>query len=247
LAVVGAAYAVAAVIAVSGGWLGGGGAFGGGGGGGGGGAWGGGAWPGWVAALAEYLWVLWPLGVGAVVAAWVGGRGVGGGSGGARSAARVRRALGLRFRGIDILLGLLVAMVVRALVEVAFPTTGSLLPAFAETEADRVATALVFALGSVLLVPFVEEIFFRGALQRALQQVAGNGAGAGVLAVAVTTLLFVLLHALPYGASVPVSVLLPPLLVGIGAGVLTVLTGRIGAALVTHVLFNLAGIALVAL
>lgn len=81
-------------------------------------------------------------------------------------------------------------------------------------------------------------------MQRALHALLGRGVLPAVLAVAVTTAVFVLLHAVPYGAQVPLSIVLPPLLVGIGAGALTARTGRIGGGIVAHVLLNLSGILL---
>lgn len=193
-----------------------------------------GTWPQWVQAVVDVVGLLVVLAVGAVVVARVAGP-------------AVRRALGIHFAGIDLLLGLFVALIARATVELAVPATGSLWPAFAETEFDRIATVVVLGVGSALLAPVVEELFFRGAVQRIVHQLGMRGLGktvAGVVAVAVSTALFVLLHALPFGAAVPVAVLLPPLLMGIGAGTLVAVTGRLGGAIVAHVLFNAAGVVL---
>lgn len=193
-----------------------------------------GAWPLWLQALADVVGLLLVLAVGALVVARVAGP-------------AVRRALGIHFSAIDLLRGLFVALIARAVVELVTPATGSLVPVFAETEFDRIATVIVIAVGSALLAPVVEELFFRGAVQRSVHQLGERGlgrVGAGVVAVVVTTALFVLLHALPYGAAVPVSVLLPPLLMGVGAGALVAVTGRLGGAIVAHVLFNGVGVVL---
>ncbi|MBM7829204.1 membrane protease YdiL (CAAX protease family) [Microbacterium aurum] len=103
----------------------------------------------------------------------------------------------------------------------------------------------------VLFAPIVEELFFRGAVQRALQALLTRPArpllpsrAAAAVAIGVTTIAFVGLHAVPYGGAVPLGAVLAPLLVGVGAGVLTAATGRIAAGVVAHVLFNAAGIAL---
>lgn len=184
-----------------------------------------------VGVVVDYVVVLGPLLLGAVAAARLGGPGI-------------ARALGLRVAPIDLLLGALVALIARAIVEVVAPTTGSLIPPLAETDADRITATAVAVLGAVLLAPVVEELFFRGALQRALHVLTGVGSVGAVLAIAVSTAAFTLLHVIPYGASVPAGALLTPILVGVGAGVLTVATGRIAAGITAHVLFNLAGVVL---
>lgn len=192
-----------------------------------------GALPGWVAVLLEATITLAPLLVGALLAARLGGP-------------RVAAALGLRGRWIDLLLGAAVTLIARAVIELVVPTTGSLRPLL-DGDALSVAALVTTVVVLVLLAPIVEELFFRGALQRALQTLLGGAVGArvaAVVAIAVTTLAFVLLHAVPYGADVPLGILLPPLLIGVGAGVLTSVTGRITAGLVAHVLLNLSGVVL---
>lgn len=194
--------------------------------------------PGWLNILGEAIVTLAPLVVGAMLAAWVGGRTADGG---------MSRVLGIRFRPVDLLAGALVALVARAVVEVATPTVGSLRPALDDGSPETNAALAASIVVLVLAAPFAEEVFFRGAVQRSLHTLLVGPLTprvAAVLAVAVTTLAFVLLHAVPYGAEVPLSVLLAPLLVGIGAGTLAVVTGRIGAGIVAHVLFNLSGVLL---
>lgn len=193
-----------------------------------------GAWPLWAQALIDVIGLLAVLAAGAVVVARVAGHGL-------------RRALGIRFSASDVALGLFVALLARAVVELVTPTTGSLVPVFAETGADRVATAAVVTVGAVLLAPVAEELFFRGAVQRLIHQLGRPALGnvaAGITAIGVTTMLFVLLHAVPYGTAVPVAMLLPPLLIGVGAGALVAATGRLGGALIAHILFNAAGVVL---
>lgn len=190
--------------------------------------------PNWAATLVESAIILGPLLLGALVAVrWAG--------------PRPSAALGLRFRPVDVLLGALVALVLRAVIEIAVPTTGSLRPVFADDRADETLTIAAAVLSSVVLAPVIEELFFRGAMQRALQGALGATVSARVaaaVAIAITTLAFALLHAVPYGASVPLAVVLPPLAVGLGAGALTATTGRIAAGMVAHVLFNLVGVLL---
>lgn len=119
-----------------------------------------------------------------------------------------------------------------------------LAPALADTDADRIAGTVTAAAAAVLLAPIVEELFFSGALQRSVHALAGTGRGGAALAIAVSTVAFTLLHALPYGAAVPLAALAAPVVIGIGAGVLTAVTGRLAAALTLHLLFNLAGVVL---
>lgn len=199
------------------------------------------ALPTWAGTLADAVVTLGPLLAAALLAARLAGP-------------RVARALGLRVRPVDLLLGALGALVARALVEVIAPTTGSLRPALAGGTADATAAVAAAIVALVVLAPVVEELFFRGTVQRALEQllggVSGDGSGgasrsvAATVAIVLTTVAFVVLHALPYGADVPVSVVLPPLVVGLGAGALTAVTGRIAGGVVLHVLFNLAGVLL---
>lgn len=197
-----------------------------------------GALPLWAGTLSDAVVTLGPL----LAAALVAGRLAG---------PRVGRALGLRVRPVDLLIGALGALVARALVEVVAPTTGSLRPALG-SGVDATAAIVAAVVALVVLAPLVEEMFFRGVLQRALTQVldgvvpsgGSSRPAAATVAIAVTTAAFVTLHAVPYGAAVPLGVVLSPLVVGIGAGAATVVTGRIGAGVVLHVLFNLTGVVL---
>ncbi|RLK47963.1 type II CAAX endopeptidase family protein [Microbacterium telephonicum] len=182
-------------------------------------------------ALLDIVVIAGPLALGAVVAARVGGPGI-------------RRALGLRFRAIDLALGLFVALIARAVLEIVQPTVGSLGSPFAD--GDQTLVLVVMALGAVLLVPVCEELLFRGALQRGLET-ALRGSGRAVsasIAVIVSTVVFVLLHVLPYGASAPIGAVLSPALVGVASGILVAVTGRLAPGILVHVFFNLGGVLL---
>jgi membrane protease YdiL (CAAX protease family) len=190
--------------------------------------------PAWSSMLVEAAVSLTPLVIGALLAARLGGP-------------RIARALGLRFRVVDVLLGALVALVARAVVELVVPTSGTLLPTLDGGAGDSVAIVVMAIVVLGVLAPVAEELYFRGAVQRALQSALRRAASprvAGGIAVLLTTLAFVILHAVPYGTAVPVSVVLPPLLVGLGAGTLTAVTGRISGGMTAHILFNLAGLLL---
>ena len=93
-----------------------------------------------------------------------------------------------------------------------------------------------------LVAPFVEELFFRGLLQRSVARIASSrmGTRSGVaVAVLTSSALFALLHVSQ--AANPTGALLLGLttfLFGIGAGLVAALTGRIGGAIIAHIVFN---------
>lgn len=194
--------------------------------------------------LLSYLAVWVPLG-GAVAAAgflrgpWVGVR-------------SLARALGLRFTALDLLWGLtigLLARVVASVLEIA--VYGGL------AQGEVVLGARVYdgwwlfgaLLAPVLLAPFVEEIFFRGLLLRAVEGAVVRGSG-GVsrrvsrglalgIAVGVSGVVFALLHVVGAGSVDAVVVVgLSTLVFGLAAGSVAAVTGRLGGAIVAHVTFN---------
>lgn len=197
--------------------------------------------PGWFWMLGELArqllalaFVAVPLTAGALVAARWAGRGA------------IGRVLGIRpWRWSDALAGVAIALVVRAAVEVVEPTTGTLGGPFG---APPVVVA-VSVLGAVVVAPVVEELFFRGVMLRALiDALGGRGrALAAVIAVALSTAAFVVLHLVTLGPFAPAGLLVGTIGIGIGCGVLAVVTGRIGGALVAHVVFNALGILLIVL
>lgn len=164
----------------------------------------------------------------------------------------VARATGIHsFAGSDLLLGVSVALVVRGLVEVVTPTTGSLVGPLGAPDVLATAVAIV---GIVLVSPFVEEWFFRGLVLRAIVDALTGTRGiapsrllVGGTAVVVSTGAFAALHFVTLGGAVPLSLLLGTVGVGVGCGILTVVTGRLGAALTAHVTFNALGVALLLL
>ena len=157
---------------------------------------------------------------------------------------RFAAAVGLRgFSWIDLVAGLGVGLVARGLVELVAPSVGG---GFLGGATDAMAATIVALAGAVLVTPLIEELFFRGLLQRALGDgLAGAGRlVAGVVAVLVATAIFTGLHVLAAGEFVPVGLLLGTVAVGLGCGFLTLLTGRLAAALIAHVVFNAIGAAL---
>ncbi|QKJ20234.1 CPBP family glutamic-type intramembrane protease [Microbacterium hominis] len=145
---------------------------------------------------------------------------------------------------IDAASGIAVGLLARAIVELVAPTTGSLAGPFGPPDT---VTIVVIALGVVVVTPVVEELFFRGLLQRSLAQVLARPVGAVAAAVAsvlASVLGFVALHALAVTGPIPLGLIVGSVTVGLGCALLTVLTGRIGGAIVAHVVSNALGLAL---
>jgi membrane protease YdiL (CAAX protease family) len=192
-------------------------------------------WPGWAMRLFDLVVLSAPLVIAVVLAGRLAADGIG-------------RATGIRrWTWWDATLGLCAGLVARAVTELVAPTAGRLLGPFdVEVTAALIADAAVLVVGVVLVTPVVEELFFRGVMVRALSDgFAGAGrAVAGTVAVAVSSVVFVLLHIVPSGTAPAVGVVVGTLAVGIGCGILTVLTGRLCGAVIAHVLFNASGVAL---
>lgn len=193
------------------------------------------AWPGWAMRVFDLVVLSAPLVIAVVLAGRLAGDGIG-------------RATGIRrWTWGDAALGLCVGLVARAVTELVAPTAGQLLGPFdVEGTAALIAEAAVLVVGLVLVTPVVEELFFRGVMVRALSD-GLDGAGravAGTVAVAVSTVVFVLLHIAPAGADPAVGPVAATFAVGIGCGILTVLTGRLGGAIIAHIVFNATGVAL---
>lgn len=155
----------------------------------------------------------------------------------------------LRFRALDLMYGVVFGVALRIADGVlqseggepaAWPTTvsaaGSLPDGF----------LLDAALGS-FVAPTLEELFFRGvvlvAAYTVFRRLSGRVAG-GIAAAALSTALFVAAHLLVEGMDA--SRVLSLVLVGVVASALVLGTGRLWAAVVTHIVFNATGFALVA-
>lgn len=150
--------------------------------------------------------------------------------------------LGLVFRPIDLLWGLAAGLVLRIVVSVLEVVVYGSLPATAgggvpTGSALIVGSFIVAVLAATVIAPVVEELFFRGLL---LRSVHGSLPGrAAWVAVAISAVLFALLHVVvASGPSEALVTGIGTLLVGLGTGTAAVLTGRLGPAIVTHVVFN---------
>ncbi|MGI9822627.1 lysostaphin resistance A-like protein [Agromyces sp. Marseille-Q5079] len=163
-------------------------------------------------------------------------------------AARGRRShwrdFGLRFTWIDLLWGAGIGLLARGavtLIEVA--ATG-------RTSLDGGVLALPsgftfwfgVVLAPVVLGPIIEETFYRGLVLRAVARRTGGGRRvAASVAVLVSALVFALAHLAVGGVVSPAAAAMTftgALVLGLATGVLAVATGRIGGAIIAHVVFN---------
>ncbi len=155
----------------------------------------------------------------------------------------------LAIRTIDVAAGLLLGILLR-LADGAIEGIGGVSaawPALITTDGGIPGEFWGRAAAGTLVTPIVEEMLFRGvvlvSLVLLLRPVAGSSAAA-VAAIALSTTLFVVAHAL----SAPQSgaELLTLALLGLVAGILTMTTSRLAPAVVTHLVFNATGFALLA-
>ncbi|PJJ55595.1 CPBP family intramembrane glutamic endopeptidase [Compostimonas suwonensis] len=160
------------------------------------------------------------------------------------------RDFGLRFTGLDLLWGVgfgLIARAIASVVEIAvYGRMAGLGVSFGETVYDG-WWVFQMMLAPVLLAPVVEELFFRGLLQRAVyRSVAASRGWAIGLSVAISAAVFALVHLLDVatpGAALVVG--LSTFVFGVGSGLIAAFTGRIGGSIVAHVTFNAALLAAV--
>ena len=156
------------------------------------------------------------------------------------------RDFGLRVRPIDLLWGLsigLLARVVASLIELAvYGHVGSGAAVLGETVHDG---WFLFAavLAPVLLGPFVEELFFRGLLLRAVTATTTarglSPRSAMGMAIGASALVFALVHLTGvHSANGMLVIGLSTLVFGLGAATVAALTGRLGGALIAHITFN---------
>ena len=151
-----------------------------------------------------------------------------------------------RLKLIDLLWGIGVGLLLRmaaSIAELAMRNTviapSFLLPA-GVNGVDLATLAFVSLVAPLLIAPLVEELFFRGTLLGSFVPPGGKPTGA-ILAVVMSSLLFALPHAIASATiSDGASRFIAAGILGLGAGALTVATGRIGAAIVAHITFNAA-------
>jgi membrane protease YdiL (CAAX protease family) len=184
-----------------------------------------------------------------------------------RGRGRLRLDFGLRFRPVDLALGLLVGLLLRltALGVAELVRLGAGAPVTPFTGGmggDPVWFVLTAVLAASVITPVIEELYFRGLVLRALQNAVLGGSArsrsrdydpalrgdvpekrrrtAGAVAVVGSALLFVAFHldAVPDTAAA-VSRLITLLIVGLVLGLLALVTGRLGPSIAAHAAFNL--------
>ena len=104
------------------------------------------------------------------------------------------------------------------------------------------AVLFAFAVAALIGAPIVEELVFRGVLQRGLTKLAGAPAAIGLQAV-----LFSAYHFVPDGSGYSHFYFGALVLFGIGAGVAVDRTGRLGPGMVAHAINNAVAISVLAL
>jgi len=162
-----------------------------------------------------------------------------------RGTRSLARDIGLQITVLDVLLGVGAGFLARALtgvIEIAF--TGRMI-GLGVTLGDTIYDGwwvLGTILSPVLLAPFVEEMFFRGLLQRAALRALSlrlSAQSAMALSIFASASLFALLHLTQAASPTGAAVLgLSSFAFGLAAALIAGLTGRIGGAIVAHVVFN---------
>lgn len=175
--------------------------------------------------------------LGMPLAAWYGSRRWGTG--------RIAHDLGLRFRWIDVPLGIAGAvvltvtlMVINLLWYVVDLPSGSNLTEVSEGGRDLVTFVILFV-SAGLIAPVTEELLFRGLIQRGLSSRWSTWAAIGLQAV-----VFGAAHVTPSEGWGNADLIVSLAVLGLGLGLLARLTGRLGTAIWAHALFNCTQLAL---
>jgi membrane protease YdiL (CAAX protease family) len=157
----------------------------------------------------------------------------------------LRSDYGLRVTALDILFGLGAGLLLRAfasVVEIAFYGRMSGLGVqFGDIVYDG---WWVFGtlLAPILLAPFIEELFFRGLVQRTARRVSERVMPAGVavfVSIVVSAVLFAVLHLTESTNATAAAVLgISTFALGLTSALIAALTGRIGGSIIAHMTFN---------
>jgi hypothetical protein len=153
----------------------------------------------------------------------------------------VRRDLGLAFEPFDVargalvgIVGLVAAAAVQQLLS-PFPDLVGTNTNFIEDQATSFVGAAVVVGSTMVGAPFVEELFFRGLLQRSMVRL-------GVAAAFVQALVFGLIHVTPTEGLGNVGIVLGVGVFGLVLGLAARHYGRLGPTMVAHALFNAAAV-----
>ena len=159
------------------------------------------------------------------------------------------RDFGLRWRPVDIGLGLAGSIAARSAASVVLLPVVILQPHFRipDVSVDNAFTGgatqwIVLALVICVGAPFVEELFFRGLIQTRLV-----GRYGPVIGIGVTSVLFGAAHLIGWVG--PISLVNALAIVGAGAtlGTIRHITGRLGTSMMTHSFFNAQALLILAL
>ncbi|MFS2242866.1 type II CAAX prenyl endopeptidase Rce1 family protein [Microbacterium sp. OR16] len=154
----------------------------------------------------------------------------------------------LTLRPVDLVFGLAAGLLLRVMqgaLAVAAGGDGAF-PSYAPlVESTGTAWSAVAVLAQVIVAPTVEEVFLRGVLLVTAYSVArrvGGRAAAVWAALAISVLGSIAVHS--WNSGVSWEAWATPLAVGLVTGMMVLLTGRLGAAVVAHVTFALSFAAL---
>lgn len=154
------------------------------------------------------------------------------------------RDFGLRFTWLDVLWGAAIGVLARgavSLIELAISGRSSL---DGGVLAPPTGFALWFGviLAPVVLAPLIEETFYRGLVLRAVaRRTGGTPRVAASVAVVVSALVFGLAHLIQgvsLGTTAAAVTFAGAFTFGLAAGALAAATGRLGGAIVAHLVFN---------
>lgn len=189
--------------------------------------------PAWLQALGAYLVVWVPLGIVTIIAA--------------RAMARrgdgplLARPL---FRPIDLLWGVGAGLMMRGVsAAIELVLLGRMSGTGLQLEIDPTMAWFTLLLAPVVLGPVIEELFFRGltlpALREATDASGAKPATSTIIAVVASAALFAALHTLESPSPTLALVTgLSTFAFGLAAGSIVVFTGRIGGAIVAHIVYN---------
>lgn len=168
--------------------------------------------------------------------------------------------LGWKFKPVDLLTGLGLAVLAHSTVVLAGQAwAGAGLPLPANTSSfvgHPVGWLIVLGLGVSVVTPIVEELFFRGVMLGAIQRKfttaaestngllraafgwAKSATAAGVVSALITAVLFGVLHWQDAPVAASLFMVAAASVGGFLFGIARVFTGRLGASIVGHILFN---------
>ena len=170
-----------------------------------------------------------------------------------RALAEVSGTLGLRFRPIDLLWGFGIGFIARSgdalLRLVLVGSTGlSPQPTLSAIAAPSAPTVALGVIAPVVIAPLIEEIYFRGLIQRTTAAVLAplGSVTKWCAAVVLTSLAFALVHSLLLIATPTEAMLagISTFIFALAAGTTAAATGRLGGPIVGHIVFNGLGVLL---